>query len=547
MKKLLVGLLLLVFLFTACSNQSASNSEKKEESPKTESAAANNELKYAIWNTPNGVFFPLLQDVQQDGYVNSIVYNGLLTLNNKHELEPDLAKDYELSKDGLKLSFTLRDDVQWQDGEKFTAEDVKFTFESMAHKDYSGAYYSRVEAIKGAKEFHEGKKDTIEGIVVDGNKIIFEFEKPYAPALNMLGTSLIIPKHIWEKVDVKDWENQTELLNQPIGTGPFQVKEFKSGQYVKLNRNENYFKGAPKLEKFQFVVLNPDTAIAEILNGAVDIAEISSFKNEDIEKLKENDISIKSYPTPNIQYMGMNTKHELLQDVKVRKAIAYAIDRQAIVDQLLEGHGVIINTPMVPSLWSYPKDGLEEYKRDPEKAKELLKEAGYTIGSDNIATKDGKKLQLTLVVPTGNKTREQTAPIIQSQLKEIGIDVTLDPKEFPAVMDQVTVRREFDMYLMANTLDIDPDPKPNWYSTADWNFVGFENNKSDELIDKGIETTDQKGRAEIYHEWGKLLNDNLPWLPLYAPDIMNAHTNRLKGYEPNTFVDFYQVEKWELN
>lgn len=549
----LLMVLLLVFV-SACNKTDNKEAENKaNEAPQTESeskeekAEVRNEIRYAIWNTPSGIFMPLLQDVQQDGYVNSVVYNGLLSLNNKHDLEPALAKSYELSEDGLRLSFELRDDVKWQDGEAFTADDVKFTLESMAHKDYTGELYSLVESIKGAKDFHEGKADTIEGIKIDGNKIDIEFDQIYAPALNNIGTAAIIPKHIWEKVEVKDWEKQTDMLNNPIGTGPFMVKEFKAGEYVKLDRFDDYFEGTPKMPAFEFVVLNPDTAIAEILNGAVDVAEISSFDKDDFKKLEESGIKTVHYPTPNIQYMGMNNKNPTLSDVKIRQAIAYGVDRKGIVDNLLDGHGVVINAPMVPSLPSYPQEGLTNYERDVDKAKALIEEAGYTLGSDGIYEKDGQRLSFSLVVPLGNKNREKTGPIIQSQLKDIGIEISIEQMEFPQVMEKVVKNRDYDTYLMANTLGLDPDPKPNWYSNSDWNFVGFENAESDKLIDEGLKAKDNNERIEIYHKWGKILNENVPWLPLYAPDIINAYNTNLKNYEPNTFCDFYNVANWDLN
>ncbi len=556
MKKLLCLILACTFFFIGCNKsndikEGTATTEKENES-KTEVTEENStseetdkRLVYAIWNTPNGIFNPLISNIQQDGYVNSIVYNSLLEQNNKGELENSLAKSFEINEDATEVKITLRDDVYWSDGEKFSADDVVFTFESLANKDYTGEYYNRVENIVGASEVKDGTKENIEGITVDNDTITIKFTQSFAPSKTLLGTTPILPKHIWSKTEVKNWENETELLNKPVGTGAFIVKDFKSGVGVYFERNEKYFKGVPKLKYIDMLVFNADTAPAELINKNIDIAEISNFNQDDIAQLKNAGIQITSYPTSNIQYMGMNNQNEILKIKEVRQAFAYAIDRQAIVDNLLEGHGLVINTPMVPTLWSYP-DNLINYSKDLDKAKELLASAGLKDNdNDGFVEYNGKKVSFTLVVPLGNKTRELTGPIIKSELEQIGIEIILDQKEFPAVMEQVVEKREYDMYLMANTLDLDPDPKPNWYSTASWNFVGYINPKTDELIDAGLKAATQDERKAIYNEFGKILNEDLPWLPLYAPDVMCAFQENITNYEPNTFAEFYNIENWD--
>lgn len=551
MKKAWAALLLSVaMVMTACAPkaENAGEAQKEEGSvSQEETNQSKDSLVYAVWDSPAGVFNPLISEVQQDGYVNDIVYDSLIDLNADMELEPSLASAFEMSEDGKMLSFTLRQDVKWHDGKPFGPDDVVFTLTQLAHKDYPGEYYSRVEKIVGADKVHEGTADKLEGLEVNEDKLIIHFSEPFAPALNALGTTPILPKHIWETVAVDKWESETEKLNAPVGTGPYKVAKFNSGEGVEFEAFSEFFKGEPKIKSIQMKVFNPDTAQAEILQGNIDIAELSNFRKEDISALEEKGLKIASYPTSNIQYMGMNTQNPVLSDVKVRQAIAYGIDRQGIVNELLEGKGVLINAPMVPTLWSYPKSGLTEYSKDDAKAKELLKEAGYEdTDGDGFVDKNGEKLSFELVVPLGNKTRELTGPIIQNNLKDIGIDIVIDAKEFPAVMDQVVERREYDMYLMANTLDLDPDPKPNWYSTASWNFVGYINPKTDELIDRGLTAVDQSERAKIYQEFGTILNRDVPWLPLYAPDVMTAYQQNIENYRPNTFVPFYNIENWSV-
>ena len=254
--------------------------------------------------------------------------------------------------------------------------------------------------------------------------------------------------------------------------------------------------------------------------------------------------------------MGTNLRNELLQDKNIRQAMAYGLDRKLMVDELIDGNGVVINAPMVPSLWSYPEDGvLNEYTRDVAKAKELLKKSGYEDSNkDGFVDKNGENLKLTLTYPSGDKAREMAAPIIQSQLKEVGIEIELEMMEFSSLMEKVVGNHEFDLYLMANTLSEEPDPKPTWYSTAasdekgvfGWNISGFKNKDVDKLLDQGLATLDQGERKEIYTEFAKIMNDELPWIPLYVPNVIQAYNKDLKNYEPGTFRTFQNVQDWYI-
>ena len=547
--KMALILLICLILFN-CSNQNQ-DKEKKENIKKSVS-----ELNYGIAVSPEGKFNPLISNTQYDGYVNSLIYDSLLKLNSKIELEPAMAEKYDISSDGKKIIFTLKSGIKFHDGNPVTSKDVKFTLESLASPEYKGDLTSYVQSITGFKEFNEGKAKEISGIKCPDDKTVeISFDTPYSPVLINIGTLGILPSHIWEKSEINTWEKNNELLSKPIGSGPYKIEEFKNGEFVRLSANPEYYNGNPKIKTFIFKVINEETVSAELLNGSIDMADISNIKSSDAKILTEKGVEIIKYPNSKIQYMGFNLRNKTLQDIKLRTAIAYGIDRQGIVNGLLEGNGVIINTPMVPTLWSYPKEGLVEYKFDEAKAKSLLKEAGYEdTDGDGIADKEGKKLELVLTVPTGDKIREKTGTVIQENLAKIGIKIKIESMEFKAVMEKVVGNHDFELYLMGNTLDADPDPTPNWYSTQasdekgvfGWNITGFRSKEADSLMDMNRAATDIAERAKILNEFGRLLNKELPWIPLYASDIVKAYNKGLKNYTPNTFVEFYNVEKWEL-
>ena len=546
-----VIMLIVCLILLNCSKQDQSQGKKEENIKKPVT-----ELKYGIAVSPEGKFNPLISNTQYDGYVNSLVYDSLLKLNSKIELEPAMAEKYDISNEGKKVVFTLKSGIKFHDGNPVTSKDVKFTLESLANPKYKGDLTSYVQSITGFKAFNEGKAKEISGIKCPDDKTVeINFDTPYSPVLINIGTLGILPAHIWEKAEIDTWEKNNEILSKAVGSGPYKMEEFKNGEFVKLSANTEYYNGNPKIKTFIFRVINEETVSAELLNGSIDIADISNIKSGDAKILTEKGIEIVKYPNSKIQYMGFNLRNKTLQDVKLRTAIAYGIDRKGIVDGLLEGNGVIINTPMVPTLWSYPKEGLVEYKFDEVKAKSLLKEAGYEdTDGDGTVDKEGKNLELTLTVPTGDKIREKTGTVIQENLGKIGIKVKIESMEFKAVMEKVVGNHDFELYLMGNTLDADPDPTPNWYSTQasdekgvfGWNITGFRSDEADKLMDMNRAATDISERAKILNEFGRLLNKELPWIPLYASDIVKAYNKGLKNYTPNTFVEFYNVEKWEL-
>ncbi len=541
-------MVLCLFLLN-CSKQSNDVSAEKVEKSK-------DTLNYGIAVSPEGKFNPLVSNTQYDGYVNTLVYDSLLKLNSKIELESSMAEKYEITNEGKKLVFKLKSGIKFHDGNPVTSKDVKFTLESLANPKYEGDLASYVQSITGFKEFHEGKATELKGIVCpDDNTIEINFDTPYSPALINIGTLGILPAHIWGKIDIDKWGENNEFVSKPVGSGPYKFDSFKVGEFAKLVANEEYHGGASKIKNFVFKVVNEETSSAELINGSIDLAELSNIKADDAKTLNEKGIEVLKYPNSKIQYMGFNLRNKTLQDVKLRTAIAYGIDREALVNGLLEGNGVVINTPMVPSLWSYPKEGLVEYKFDVEKAKALLKEAGYEDTNGNgIVDKGGKDLELTLTVPTGDIVREKTGTIIQDNLSKIGIKVNIEAMEFKAVMQKVVGNHEFEMYLMGNTLEADPDPTPNWYSTQatdekgvfGWNIAGFKSKEADNLMDLNRKATVLEEREKILNDFGKLLNKELPWIPLYASDIVKAYNKNLKNYIPNTFAGFYNVEKWEF-
>ena len=550
-KKLISLFLSTALMCTALTGCGSSGSETSE-------GEAKDTIVYSMNTAPQGIFNPLISNLAMDHYVESVVYASLMTVNDQGELETYLADEYEVSDDQKTITYKINEDAKWHDGEDVTAEDIAFTFTSMASGDYTGGYYGDVQNIKGAQDYHDGKSSEIEGIkVVDEDTIEIEFEKVYAPAVTNLGTVQILPEHVWSEVAVGEWTNKTELLNNPIGCGPYKLTEYKSGSYVKFEAASDFFGGEAKTKNLVFKVINADTTQAEFKSGSIDIANVEGLTKADIDSLVEEGYKKIDYDNYMFTYMGFNLRNEKLQDVNLRKAFMHAINREGIVDNVVEGRGQVVNAPMLPSSWAYPEESmLDSYEYDVEKAKSLLKEAGWEDkdGDGIVENENGEKLELTLVCQTNHPIREKTAVVIQENLKEIGVKIEIDSMEYSSVMDQVVANHEFDLYMMGNTLSLDPDPRPMWHSDAisnekgvvGYNIVAYYNEETDKLIEEGNATLDQSERKEIYNEFGKILNEDVPEAYLFCQDIERVYNSKLEGYKPSTFNEFYNVHNWVI-
>ncbi|RII33855.1 ABC transporter substrate-binding protein [Clostridium chromiireducens] len=545
----IVSTILSLALLTGCGSTSA---EIPSNSNSNESSSSESLLRYAMESSPKGLFSPLLSNTTYDNNINNLVYSPLILLDENNDFKPGLAEKYAFSSDNLTLTFNLRKDVKWHDGEDFTADDVAFTFTSVADPKYTGSRFNEISKVVGAQDYHDGKADSISGIkVIDKYTISFTYSKVYAPALSNFSQRGIIPKHIWSKVDISEWDKQSDLLNKPIGTGPFKLNDFKPDQYVELIKNDNYFGGKPKIDKFIFKVTNTETELSELAKGDLDIVELSSAKEADLKTLKDAGIKIEEKPSANYQFMTMNSNREFFKDKKVRQAITYAINRKGIVDSLLGERGQVINTPISLAGWAYPQSGLNNYDYNIDKAKSLLKEAGWT-DNNGVLEKNGKKFEVDLMVPTGNKVREQSAPIIQQNLKDVGITVNISTMDVASAMAKTKGQGDYDMGLLGFTLEVDPGDADRYWSSSiangsQFNFSNFINTQSDELIEKAVSTIDRNERKEFYSKWGQLINDEVPYVFLYSPNALRAHNPKLQGYKYSAYAVFPDVQNWEIS
>lgn len=548
MRNKYLSLLTIIFLlsgiiFTGCKPQETTQTNSSQAA--TQSGGT---LRYALWSSPTGSFHPSFSNNIYDNRIVDLVYEKLITVDEKGDYVPGIADKYEVSDDKLTITFYLSKNAKWHDGEPVTADDVAYTFTTIADPDYDGPRFSQIENIAGAKDYKEKKASSVSGIkVIDEHTISFTFSQVFAPGLATFASRAIIPKHIWEKIPVAQW-SKSEQLKNPIGSGPFKFKEFVPDQYVELDKYADYNLGEPKLDKIIFKVTNQDTAQSELIKGDLDIVPISSFKQKDIDAYKDAGINVDEYDGISYQFMGFNFENSILKDQKVRQALQYAINRKGIVDSVLDGHGKVVNTVFSSKSWANPgEEGLNKYDYNVEKAKSLLKEAGFEE-KDGVIYKDGKPLELTLKYSTGNKPREQAAVLIQQNLKDIGINLNLESMEYASLAKQLD-SKNFELFLMGWSNDIDPDIKTSWYSNSGsifGKYESFSDQSIDKFIDSGRSEFDQNKRKETYAELAKVFNEVVPAVLLYSPNDGVAYSKKVKNYKPVPYYEFSNAQDWYL-
>ena len=505
-----------------------------------ETVSAKDTLIWGSKAAASGVFHPTLQYSNYDREVVFLVYDRLLTKNLDGEYVPSLCESYEINEDATTYTFYLKDGIKWHDGEAFTAEDVAYTYETTCHPDFGKGYDEFSAALVGADAYHAGEADHVEGVkVIDELTVSFTFKAPYLDALVKFIDKPVLAKHVWEKVPVGEWGDASDLLKNPVGTGPYMMSEFVPDQYVKLVSNPDYFKGEPLIKNFIFKVSNNDTCQAELVNGDIDITEVRSWRADGTQTLIDNNIPMAEQPDANATYLVFDTTDPILSDVRVRQAIIYAMDRQAMVNGLYAGHGSLSNALMKPSLSVYP-DTLNTYDFSVEKAKEMLKEAGWEdTDNDGFVDKDGQPLHLELLYSVGNT--EEIAQVVQNFAKSAGIDVELIGQDFNSVLATLkSGTDEFDMAFMGATY------RPNMgYGGSNTWMSRFNNDPTEvELLGAAAASHNMEEAAENYGKWCEYDNEMVPQFILYFYSQGYAYNPKLVNYVVTPDEWFANVETW---
>ncbi|NPA15192.1 MAG: peptide-binding protein [Deferribacteres bacterium] len=475
---------------------------------------------------------PLLASDSASATISGFVFNGLLKYDGDLNLVGDLAESWEIEDGGRVIVFHLRKGVLWQDGKPFTARDVKFTYEKLVDPKVATPYSGDFELIKKFE-------------VIDDYTVRITYKYPFAPALSSW-TMGIIPEHLLKNEDL----NTTGFNRHPVGTGPFILESWKTGQKLVLRANPRYFRGRPYLDRVIYRII-PDSAtmFLELASGNLDYMGLTPFqykRQTNTEFFRKNFRKFR-YPALVYTYLGYNLRLPIFSDKRVRKALTYAIDRKLIVDVVLLGLGQVSNGIFPPSSWACDTS-FSPLPYDPKKAKELLAEAGWRdTDGDGVLDKDGKPFEFTIVTNQGNSQRINTAEIIQYELAQVGVKVKIRVLEWQALLRAI-YDRNFQAIILGWSLGADPDPYDIWHSSktkpGEFNFVGYKNPEVDRLIEEARRIFDRKKRAELYHKIQRLIYEDYPYTFLYVPDNLSILHRRFRNVKLKKAGIWYNFEKW---
>ncbi len=435
-----------------------------------------------------------------DQILNQNVYEGLVRVNPKGEIEPALAESYEVSSDGLTYTFHLRHGVLFHNGEPFTAKDVLATFTRDMNKEYGHPhpeYYAHIKKIE----------------TPDPYTVIFHLDQVDAAFISLLalGDSVILPANL-----------PSDIKNHPVGTGPFKFVEWKLGDHLTLARFPKYYqKGVPKLDRVTFRFM-PDqaSALAALLSGGVDI--VARVSAEIALGVKDNQqITTVAGPQNLVQLLAINNARVPFNDLRIRQAIAYALNRSEIIQGSMFGYGTPIGTHLTPAN-PYYVDLTGLYPYDPSKARALLAAAGYPNG-----------FSTTLTLPQNYAIHVRTGEIIADQLSRVGIKAKIELIDWGQWLSRVYHQADYDLTVIGHIGKLDPGLMLTGYSRErkDYYFRrGYDNPKLDDLLDLGMRTLDKAKRKKIYAQAEEIIARDVVNYFIQDPDQIFLLKKGITGF-----------------
>lgn len=494
----LIGLMLVVA--QACSTKSNSSNEEASKTEETKQGGTLNVVRLSDATKLDPHF---ITDIPSANVIYQKVYQGLVVPDKDFKIQPLLAKEWTVVNDTT-WEFKLRDDVTFHDGTPFNAEAVKATFDRLLDPNTGSPQREKFAMITEVK-------------VVDDYTVQLLLAYPYAPLLSILASqegSILSPKALAE--------NPGKLAEHPIGTGPFVFEAWKSGQEISLKKNENYWGKKPNIDRVVFKVVPEDaTRLAMIETGEAHIND--QVPVTEIERIEASE-TMGLYRTEGlaVEYVGFNTKKKPLDDVKVRKAISHAIEREAIIKGVYNNVGTLANVAMSPKVYGHSQD-IKPYDYDLNEAKKLLKEAGYENG-----------LELTLLT-SDRKERINMAEVIQSQLKGIGVNVKIQVMEYGAYIEMAN-NGEHDLFIggWGNATGDGDYNQYNLFHSASQGPAGnhfyYSNPEVDQKIEAARKETDEAKRLKLYEEVMQMEIDEAVYIPIRNYEHLAAYSKNVSGF-----------------
>jgi len=496
---------------------------------------------------------PLFSSSGVEQGVERQMFGALVRMTDKLEPIPDLAEKIDVSSDAKVYTFTLKKGLTFSDGHPLTSADVLFTYQRAVDKRTGSYWRARLLALDGATEYGDQKADTIKGLEApDAQTVKMTLTTPDSTWLITIGDFAglsILPKHILESTPPDQMQKAPFSFAPTPSAGAFVFSDWKQDQYLEIKRNETYTGGPKaKLDRiFCKALSQEDVGIAQLEKGEIDLMSVSVTEAD---RLRKNPtLTVVSVPSPSVSFLAYNLDKPYLKDKRVRQAMAYALDREGIVKEILKGEATVVNSTIIGPDWMGIPEGLNPYKYDPNKAKQLLKDANWDNGQ-----------HLILPYSTGNKIDDALVPILQQQFKDVGITLdlqTVDGAELNRRTFTIATQQkagDFDVRLIGGgVFRTDPNVSAKYMETvaftpAGANYGHYSNPKVDDLFKQGRATTDKVQRKKIYTDLALILNDEMPWVYLWSPNSIHVYNKRLQGFKPPSYAthEVWNAEEWSV-
>jgi peptide/nickel transport system substrate-binding protein len=474
------------------------------------------------------------------GEYQALVYGGSLLERNPEDISQfrgAFAESWTVGDDKVTYTFRLKPDLVWSDGQPITSADFKWTFEQANNPANAYPYITNLEEIVSYE-------------APDPRTLVIRLAEPVAIGLEQVDQITPLPKHVWETLDWNDPSRNPEINKPTVGSGPFMLQEWNRDVGATFVPNDRYFKGKPKLDRYSYRIAgNPQIAFEWLVSGEVD-AFTPSPEDYDRAKRQSNLMVCEWWPaTGNWSYIGFNLRQPKVQDVRVRQALAHAIDRQALIERVMYGLAQPTYSAYGPTCWCYNPD-VPKRDYDLAKARALLDEAGWRPGADGIRTKDGQRLQLNLLYgPNSNKVREKIATIAQASFKDIGVQVDVVGLEWAAYLSALRTPpfTNWDLTVAGWQATIDPHWMYQIWSAdniPELNSGAYNNPEVETLFKKGAREFDPAVRKQIYGDIQRILTEDQPYIYLYQTKSFEVVNNRIGGIKPSPLGLGWNLEEW---
>lgn len=500
-----------------------------------------------------------------DARVISKVYDALVAADPQTgEIKPNVGT-WSVSSDGLTYDWKIDSGAKWSDGKPITGDDYLVQLKNYARSKKT-VRKGNFRDIVGFKEYEDGKATRIDGVVLDSRdpkRFSVTFARVFCPALANAFAIRLTPAHVFEKYVVdtdpsKNLDAAPENLAPPVASGPFRFKEWRRGDELVLERNDTYWRGAPLVDEWVLKFVAGTASVAErFRTSGITLGPIVAQERAEAERLG---LKILSYQQLFYRYIGWNVRSAsapALADRRIRQALAYGLDIDAVIDQQFSGQAARMVSPHLPTSWALPT-GLERYGFDPAKARHLIESAGYVIGLDGVYAKEGRALEFTLTTASGQVAPEALLQVATDQYRQIGVRVKprLEPlQSFRQHVDN----GELEAWIFGWNLGADPDPFGIWSreqipepanKKTGFNSGGYTRPEVEQAMIEARTPSNgdcsQAARKKHYETFNRLLNEDQPYNFGYAPNALFAVDPRLHFVQPGPFDASPSVEKWWL-